>query len=120
MEFMINQSIPLIKHFIALVSTSKTSGSLFFVKKLAKSIINELKLKVVKEDYYQFKPIGITYCLILSQSHLIIHTYPENQLIHIDLVVCAKIDKENFKKAVEKFFCHQDNLSIKIKEIKYF
>lgn len=117
---MINQSIPLIRHFIALVSTSAKCESLFFVKKLAKSIINELKLKVVKEDYYQFKPIGITYCLILSQSHLIIHTYPENQLIHIDLVACIEIDKRNFKMALKRFFGNQAFLSVKIKEVKYF
>ena len=117
---MINQSIPLIRHFIALVSTKKTNDSLSFIKELALTIINELKLKVIKEDYYQFKPTGITYCLILSQSHLIIHTYPENQLIHIDLVACEKIDKKNFKKAVEKFFCYYDSLSVKIKEVKYF
>lgn len=117
---MINQSIPLIRHFIALVSTSANSESLFFVKRLAKTIINELKLKVVKEDYYQFKPIGITYCLILSQSHLIIHTYPENQLIHIDLVACVEIDKKNFQMVLKRFFGNQTFLSVKIKEVKYF
>lgn len=117
---MVNQSIPTIKHFTALILNSQISDTWVEVKKLAMTIINELNLKTVKEYYYQFKPMGITYCFILSQSHLIVHTYPETQMIHIDLVDCVNIDKKDFRMAIKKFFSHQESLSIKIKEIKYF
>lgn len=115
-----NQSIPLINHLIALVFVKNIDNSVVNIKKLGQTIIDELKLKTVKEDYYQFKPIGVTYFFILSQSHLIIHTYPENQLIHIDLVACSNIDKKKFKNAIKRFFYGQDQLFVKIKQVNYF
>ncbi|MGH3814126.1 MAG: S-adenosylmethionine decarboxylase family protein, partial [Pseudonocardiaceae bacterium] len=43
-----------------------------------------------------FQPHGITCVLVLAESHLIVSTWPEHQLAHIDLFTCrADIDPEH-------------------------
>lgn len=66
--------------------------------KSAKSIKNAVSkvskfmgLNVVCEKYHVFKsPIGITYCFILSQSHFVVHTWPEDYKVFFDIFTCNK------------------------------
>lgn len=74
---MANPSTPLIKQFVALIKLKSFDNSLKFVEDLADSVISDLDLKVVKKISHIFSPTGITLSYILSQSHLVIHTYPE-------------------------------------------
>ncbi|MBI2546291.1 S-adenosylmethionine decarboxylase [Candidatus Woesearchaeota archaeon] len=47
-------------------------------------------LKIVRKASYRFSSNkGATYCFILSQSHLIIHTWPEKDSIAFDLFTCG-------------------------------
>lgn len=43
-------------------------------------------LKVLKEDFVRFEKQGATAFLVLAQSHLSIHTWPEYELAHIDIL----------------------------------
>jgi S-adenosylmethionine/arginine decarboxylase-like enzyme len=60
------------------------------VDKIAEELINKLGLKVVAENKHEFSNGGLTKVYILSQSHLIFHTWPENRAIHVDLITCSK------------------------------
>src|SRR3990167_5899732 len=41
--------------------------------------------KIIK----QFKPQGITGILLLEESHIAIHTYPEHNVVFIDIFTCG-------------------------------
>jgi S-adenosylmethionine decarboxylase proenzyme len=44
----------------------------------------------------EFEPQGFTGVLILAESHLIVTTWPEHQLAHVDLFTCrADTDPDN-------------------------
>jgi S-adenosylmethionine decarboxylase proenzyme len=45
--------------------------------------------KIVAEVSHTFSPQGATYALILAQSHLVCHTWPEHQVMSVDLFACA-------------------------------
>lgn len=47
---------------------------------------------VVGEAFYGFPNGAVTGVLLLAQSHLSIHTWPELQLANIDLLTCGDID----------------------------
>jgi S-adenosylmethionine decarboxylase len=49
---------------------------------------------VLADSHVQFPNDAITLVLILAESHLSIHTWPEEQLIAIDLFSCGAIDGE--------------------------
>ena len=44
---------------------------------------------IVGENFIQFDPQGVTGVLVLSESHLSIHTYPEEGFAAIDCYTCG-------------------------------
>jgi S-adenosylmethionine decarboxylase len=47
---------------------------------------------VVGQRFYAFPNGAVTGALLLAQSHLTIHTWPELRLANIDLLTCGDID----------------------------
>ena len=47
---------------------------------------------VVGEEFYEFPNGAVTGVLLLAQSHLSIHTWPELGLVNIDLLTCGEMD----------------------------
>jgi len=45
-------------------------------------------LSVIKTTFHNFSPQGYTAVILLAESHLSIHTYPEDQIAHVDLFCC--------------------------------
>jgi len=45
-------------------------------------------LTPVGECFFQFEPHGVTGAVILAESHLAIHTWPESGFVTIDVYVC--------------------------------
>ncbi|MFA6007409.1 MAG: S-adenosylmethionine decarboxylase [Candidatus Shapirobacteria bacterium] len=61
-----------------------------YVDSLAKFIIDSLKLNVVSTTKHYFPSHdGLTKIYVLSQSHLVIHTWPEFSALHFDLMTCS-------------------------------
>lgn len=48
----------------------------------------EAGLTVVAEAFHQFTAAGATGALVLAESHLAIHTWPEQNSVTLDLYVC--------------------------------
>ena len=46
------------------------------------------RFTVVKSTEHEFDPQGLTRVYILSESHCIIHTYPEHDYFSLDLFIC--------------------------------
>ena len=49
----------------------------------------ESKLTILKTAEHRFEPQGLTYILVLSQSHMIVHTWPEYRIMVADVFVCT-------------------------------
>ena len=47
---------------------------------------------VVGEEFYAFPNGAVTGVLLLAQSHLSVHTWPELALANVDLLSCGDID----------------------------
>jgi len=116
---MTNKSTPIIKQFVALIRLKPFDNSLGFVENLAESLISDLNLKVIKKISHVFSPTGITLGYILSQSHLVIHTYPENGVIHIDLVMCTDRSQEEFENSLKNTLIKDEAYSIEIKKLEF-
>ena len=46
-------------------------------------------LQVCGESYHQFQPMGATAVLLLRESHMAIHTWPEFQYAAVDIFTCS-------------------------------
>ncbi len=83
-------NFPFFQHYVVkLIFTKEVRINEKLTDQIANSLIKNLKLNVVKEEKHQFPNNGLTKFWILSQSHLIIHSWPENNALHIDLMTCS-------------------------------
>ena len=55
--------------------------------------------KILKIDFHQFTPQGVTGFALLADSHISIHTWPENNVAKCDIFTCG--EKCDPHKAVE-------------------
>jgi S-adenosylmethionine decarboxylase proenzyme len=55
---------------------------------LCRRVCAEAGLEVVAEAFHQFPAAGATGALVLAESHLAIHTWPELDAVTLDLYVC--------------------------------
>jgi len=51
----------------------------------------------VKNIFHAFKPKGITFVAIISQSHVAIHTYPEFAHVSLDIFTCSRTQIAHLK-----------------------
>lgn len=54
-------------------------------------------LTVVGESSYIFQPQGFTFTILLAESHLCMHTWPENNAVALDIYTCNHSCNNNDK-----------------------
>ena len=64
-------------------------NDLQFLKEAMLEAATRCGATVVGESFIQFSPQGVTGVLVLSESHLSIHTYPEEGFAAIDCYTCG-------------------------------
>ncbi|OWP56981.1 MAG: S-adenosylmethionine decarboxylase [Thermoplasmatales archaeon B_DKE] len=47
------------------------------------------RLTEISSDYYQFQPKGASGVVLLAESHLSFHTWPEHGLVTLDIYTCG-------------------------------
>ncbi|BAB59549.1 hypothetical protein [Thermoplasma volcanium GSS1] len=47
------------------------------------------RLTKISSDYYQFRPQGASGVVLLAESHLSFHTWPEYGLVTLDIYTCG-------------------------------
>lgn len=60
-------------------------------------------LTVVGERFHQFEPQGVTGTVLLAESHIAIHTWPEEGFVTVDVYVCNLL-ADNTAKAEHVFY----------------
>jgi len=59
-------------------------------------------LTIVGDRFFQFEPQGVTGTILLAESHLAIHTWPESGFVTVDVYVCNLLT-DNTRKAEQVF-----------------
>lgn len=75
-----------------------------FVEEVASTverIVQEANLTRIESFYHQFEPHGVTGIVLLAESHVSLHTWPEHGMVNLDIFTCG--DPEKAKKAFELF-----------------
>jgi len=61
-----------------------------FIEKTLLSAATLMNLSVVQSTIHEFSPIGISGVLVIEESHIAIHTWPEYNYVAIDFFTCNK------------------------------
>ena len=92
------------KHLIGQIEGVWVSKSVH-LEKIMKRIAERCGFNVVGRAFHQFEPIGTTGVLVLSESHFSAHTYPEHNMIYIDVFCCApSFDPKSCAAIIEEEF----------------
>ena len=83
------------------------------VKEILNTIVTELQLAKVNEAYKQFEPIGATGFILLEESHISVHTWPEKGYVAIDVFSCKPFDIEKINAIIQDFF-ETDDIETKV------
>ena len=118
-DLTILENRPTIEHFIIEVFgvnpklLEKSKDTMVLVERF----LERTKLKVVNKIHHNFEPYGTTMVFVLAESHLAVHTWPENNYIHFDLLSCKELkDSKSLKHIIFEIF---KTTNFKIKKVKY-
>jgi S-adenosylmethionine decarboxylase len=87
-----------------------------FIRRVLRTAVKEAKLNELHSYFHRFRPIGVTGVIVLKESHISIHTWPEHGYAAVDLLTCGER-----KDALQACRSISDNLKaqrIKRKEIQ--
>ncbi len=75
------------------------------VRQIVEEVVDEAGLTKVGSVYKQFNPHGVTGIVLISESHVSVHTWPEYELVNLDIFTCGDTSKAEkaFKLFLEKF-----------------
>ncbi len=59
------------------------------MKEIFEGAVNFAKLSKISSDYYQFRPEGASGIILIAESHLSFHTWPEHGLVTLDIYTCG-------------------------------
>ncbi len=87
------------------------------LQKKLDALSERLNLTVVNRFSHVFNPFGLTIVYVLAESHLAVHSWPENGYIHLDLFTCSpKTNLSNFEREIKMLF---DATAYKIRKVRY-
>ena len=59
---------------------------------------------IVTHSFYHFSPHGVSGAVIIAESHLAIHTWPEHGFAAVDFFTCGHVDMEQGLAVLKKAF----------------
>lgn len=64
------------------------AGDPALMRTLLRDIAARLGMHVLNETFHQFMPRGVTGVLLLAESHIAVHTWPEHNHAVVELLTC--------------------------------
>ena len=86
------------------------------LERLLLKSVKDAKATVIDKNFYKFTTggKGVTGYILLAESHVAIHTYPEKKYAVLDIFACGKLDADYILKSIMEQLPHK---SVKIKRI---
>jgi len=79
-------------HYIVEASgcNEKKLGDVKFIKNLFSLAAIKSKMTVKASHFFKFSPTGVSGAVIVAESHIAIHTWPEHKYAAIDVYTCGE------------------------------
>ena len=62
-----------------------------FLRATLSDVARQIGATVIKDTFYQFTPQGVSGVVIIAESHLSIHTWPEYNFAAVDVFTCGDV-----------------------------
>lgn len=82
------------KHIIidAFECDSTHLNDISFLEEMCKKAALDANMEILYSYFHQFEPQGVTGVLVLSTSHLSIHSWPEEGYVSLDFYTCGTLE----------------------------
>ncbi len=67
-------------------------NSVAFIRDMMLRSATEMGATVVGETFHAFSPHGVSGTVVIAESHLSIHTWPENGYVAVDIYTCGGLN----------------------------
>jgi len=86
--------------------------SLEKVRNALVSAAEEAKATIVDISFHEFNPFGISGVVVIAESHLTIHTWPEYEYAAVDIFTCGDIIKPEVAASylIKQFECKNPSI----------
>lgn len=74
------------------------------LKEMLTNLLKTSDFTVLGFNDYHFKPYGYSALWLISESHLEVHTWPEEHKSYIELSSCNRVKQEKFAKDLHDVF----------------
>jgi S-adenosylmethionine/arginine decarboxylase-like enzyme len=81
---------------------------------LLDAVVSHLGLTKLHTATHHFEPQGVSIIYLLSESHIALHTWPENGTGYITLSSCGdrQIEAAEMRRILERFGCNLQSLQV--------
>lgn len=79
------------EHITADIVGTTQEYDIAFYEQLARKIADAAKVQVLNISSHKFEPQGSTTLVLLAESHISFHTFPELGIISFDFFTCGKV-----------------------------
>jgi len=62
-----------------------------------------MQATIVTSTFHHFSPLGVSGVVVIQESHLTIHTWPEHSYAAVDIFTCGEIDMEAGVEFLKKY-----------------
>lgn len=80
-----------------------------YIEQVLHKIVDNLSLSKVNAAFKQFQPVGVTGFILLEESHISIHTWPEHNFAAVDVFSCNPFDVDTVKQMLGELL-HSDRI----------
>ena len=87
------------------------------LQKMLRNITELAGLHHLESVTHQFSPQGVSAALLLSESHIAIHTWPESGVVYIAMTTCKMLDDDKLQQIKELIARLLDTEKIIMKEM---
>lgn len=77
------------KHLIIDLYNAKNINDITLMKTAIHDIIEQTQTTLLFENFHPFQPSGITGIACLAESHISVHTWPEQHFAAFDIFMCG-------------------------------
>ncbi len=94
-----NFSTPIGQHVLLdLYQCNEDLSNTSLIQEIMVEAANQAGATIVDERFHTFSPQGVSGMVIIKESHLSIHTWPEHCFASVDIYTCGEV--LNFEKAI--------------------
>lgn len=100
------------KHLIIDLYNAQHLNDLALMKTAIHDIIKQTNTTLLFENFHHFTPSGITGIACLAESHISVHTWPEDNFAAFDIFMCGKAQPELAIAILKHYFSGTEKVTL--------